>query len=421
MVRKRINSCTVYENSCQLMPGGVNSPVRSFPGLSLTPIVAQKGKGAIVWDVDHHSYIDYCCSWGALILGHSYSKIIEQVTKQLHLGSSFGMSTELEYQLAHKICFHMPSIEKIRFVSSGTEATMSAIRLARGYTQKDIIIKFDGNYHGHSDGLLVQAGSGVTDLTPQSSSKGVPLHYLNSTLSLPFNDIKTCLSTFKSRNDIAAVILEPIAANMGLVPARKDFLFMLREETEKRGIVLIFDEVITGFRVGLQGAQGYYGIYPDLTCLGKIIGGGFPAGAFGGKQSIMDLLAPLGDVYQAGTLSGNPIAMQAGLTQITELEKKDYNELQDKTILIVKALEEMMKRNGVKGCIQQLGSIFTPFFGPTIVTQKTSLDINLYNQFFYYLFQQGIYFAPSAYEANFVSFAHTKGDIDMTCEIINKF
>jgi glutamate-1-semialdehyde 2,1-aminomutase len=404
MLRKKCDA--IFEASRQIIPGGVNSPVRSFPGWNMTPLIATKGEGAYVWDADGNQYVDYCGSWGALILGHAHPSVVEAAVSQVKKGSTFGMATPYELQLAEKICHHLPSIEKIRFVSSGTEATMSAIRVARGYTGKNKIVKFEGHYHGHSDGLLVKAGSGVTFIG--ASSKGIPEDFVKHTICLPFNDIAALRQCLNNSEDIAAVILEPIAANMGLVPAQHDFIQALREETQKRGIILIFDEVISGFRVGLKGAQGYFGITPDMTCLGKVIGGGFPAAAFGGKASLMDQLAPLGSVYQAGTLSGNPVAMHAGLAALTEIEKPHFfDELEKKTIPIVEALRRMMHDQSLTGCVNHLGSMFTPFFGKTEVKRKETLDQDLYRHFFAVLFEQGIYLSPSPYEASFLSSAHT--------------
>jgi glutamate-1-semialdehyde 2,1-aminomutase len=383
----------------------------------MTPLIAARGQGAVVWDADGHSYIDYCCSWGALILGHCHPAVVEAATEQMRLGAGFGMATPPELAIAQKICQHLPSMEKIRFVSSGTEATMSAIRLARGYTGKDKVIKFEGHYHGHSDGLLIRAGSAVVQINQEASSKGVPSDFVRHTICLPFNDISVVRDFIRSRDDIATIILEPIAGNMGLVPADPDFLAMLREETEKKGIVLIFDEVISGFRVGLQGAQGLYKITPDLTCLGKIIGAGFPAAAFGGKAEIMNHLAPLGEVYQAGTLSGHPVAMRAGLAALEQLEQPGfYDQLEKKTTVLVEALRQMMHDKKITGCVNQFGSMFTPFFGPTEMRHKTILNQELYCKFFKQLFQQGIYMAPSPYEANFVSSAHTDEQIEKTCQ-----
>jgi glutamate-1-semialdehyde 2,1-aminomutase len=411
----RVKSLEIFKASCEVMPGGVNSPVRAFPGLSMTPLIATRGQGAVVWDADGHAYIDYCCSWGALILGHAHPAVVEAAVDQVRSGSSFGMATPYELQIVEKIRRHLPSIDMLRFVSSGTEATMSAIRVARGYTGKDKIVKFEGHYHGHSDALLVRAGSGVIQINLEASSKGVPSDFVKHTVCLPFNDLETCRDFLRRHDDIAAVILEPVAGNMGLVPADPAFLQMLREETEKKGIVLIFDEVISGFRVGLKSAQGYYNIKPDLTCLGKIVGGGFPAAAFGGKAEIMRHVAPLGEVYHGGTLSGNPVAMRAGLATLEQIEKPGfYEKIEQMTNTLVEGLRKIMHDKKVPGCINQLGSMFTPFFGPSEVRRKMELDQDAYRQFFKQLFQQGIYMAPSAYEANFISSAHTLEQIEKT-------
>jgi glutamate-1-semialdehyde 2,1-aminomutase len=413
----RTSSRQIFQDSCDVIPGGVNSPTRAFPGLDMTPLIAARGFGAVVFDADDHCYIDYCCSWGALILGHCHPSIVKAATAQMQMGAGFGMATAVELQMAQKVRQHLPSIEKIRFVSSGTEATMSAIRVARGYTSRDKIVKFEGHYHGHSDGLLIKAGSAAIQINPEASSKGVPSDFVRHTVCLPFNDLKTVRDYIRSHDDIAGVIIEPIAGNMGLVPSDPDFLQMLRDETEKKGIVLIFDEVISGFRVGLQGAQGYFQVTPDLTCLGKIIGAGFPAAAFGGKAAIMDQLAPLGEVYQAGTLSGHPVVMRAGLACLEELEQPGfYEELEKKTTTLAEALRQMMHDNKIIGCVNQVGSMFTPFFGATEVRHKIILDQQLYCKFFKSLFQQGIYIAPSPYEANFISSAHTDEQIKMSCQ-----
>ncbi|HEX4839500.1 MAG TPA: glutamate-1-semialdehyde 2,1-aminomutase [Rhabdochlamydiaceae bacterium] len=413
----RYKSKEIFKESCAVIPGGVNSPTRAFPGLDMTPLIAARGEGAVVWDADGHPYIDYCCSWGALILGHCHPAVVEAATDQMERGAGFGMATPIELLIAQKIRRHLPSLEKIRFVSSGTEATMSAIRVARGYTGKDKIIKFEGHYHGHSDGLLIKAGSAAFQINPEASSKGVPADFVRHTVCLPFNDLKTVRNYIQTHDDIAGVIIEPVAGNMGLVPSDPDFLQMVREETEKKGIVLIFDEVISGFRVGLQGAQGLYRITPDLTCLGKIIGAGFPAAAFGGKAAIMNHLAPLGEVYQAGTLSGHPVVMRAGLAGLEQLEQPGfYEKLEKKTALLAESIRQRMHDKKIAGCVNQLGSMFTPFFGATEVRHKMRLDQQLYCKFFKFLFQQGIYLAPSPYEANFVSSAHTDEQIERTCQ-----
>src|ERR1700722_8938670 len=396
MITERPHTEALYRESCALMPGGVNSPVRSFAGMGMTPLMVREGKGDTLIDIDGHEYVDFCLSWGALIFGHSHPQVVAKAAEQLQRGCSFGIATPYEKELAERIQRHLPSLEKMRFVSSGTEATMSAIRLARGFTGKSIVVKFNGHYHGHNDSLLIQSGSGVSHL-PQASSQGIPQELVKLTASLPFNDIPTCRDFLRSRDDIATVLVEPIAGNMGVVPAKPEFLQMLREETEKKGIVLIFDEVITGFRVALSGAQGHYGIVPDLTCLGKIIGGGLPAAAFGGKRQIMDMIAPLGTVYQAGTLSGNPLAMCAGLETVKMLEKPGlYETLEQKMQWFLNPIREAAVRYPMT--IQSVGSMFTIFFGVNKVESKEDLatmDVERFNHFFRYLFAKGIYLSPS--------------------------
>lgn len=416
----------IYESSKNVIPGGVNSPVRSFKSLGMNPLVVQRGFRDEIFDADENSYIDYCGSWGALIHGHAHPQIVKAAIKQVQEGSSFGILTEIEERIANKLVFLIPSVEKCRFVSSGTEATMSAIRLARGYTGRDLIIKFTGHYHGHADHLLVQAGSGATYLNATSSSLGVPCDFVKQTLSLPFNDIDLCykaLSELKTK--VAAVICEPIPANMGVILPKKGFLQMLREETETHGSLLIFDEVISGFRVGLQGAQGLYGINPDLSCFGKIIGGGFPAAAFGGKKAIMDFLAPLGGVYQAGTLSGNPVACQAGLVALKMLEEEDfYEKLEEKTNLITKPIAAMIEEKDLNATLTQVGSMFTLFLGAKKCENfedVKKLDSQLFNGFFTHLFERGIYFSPLQCEANFVSTAHSDEHLLYTRDTILEF
>lgn len=416
-MKQRPVSKNLYAASCKKIPGGVNSPVRAFSGLDMIPLMACKGAGSWVWDIDGNSYLDFCGSWGALILGHAPFLVIQAAIEQIKQGSTFGMATPYEYELACLISKHMPSLEKMRFVSSGTEAVMSAARVARGFTGKDIIVKFDGNYHGHSDSFLIAAGSGATFLNPTSSSKGVPLDFVRNTISLPYNDLETVRGFLQKTDNIAAVVLEPIAANMGVIPATFEFIHMLREECSKREIVLIFDEVITGFRVGLGGAQQLYGIIPDLTCLGKIIGGGFPAAAFGGKEEIMNFLAPLGEVYQAGTLSGNPVAMCAGIATLKEIEKAGfYENLQAKTDLLTIPLQKRVANQAI--CLNQVGSMFTLFLGQKEVHSKKNLNQEVYKKLFTYLFQEGIYIPPSPYEAWFVSQAHTAEELKKTVELV---
>jgi glutamate-1-semialdehyde 2,1-aminomutase len=416
----------IYERLCEVIPGGVNSPVRACKNLLDTPLVAEEAKGDTLYDADGNAFIDYCGSWGALIHGHVPPQIMEAVQKRMMKGTSFGVTTEIEEKLARKVIVNIPSVEKIRFVSSGTEATMSAARLARGYTDRDLVIKFTGNYHGHADLFLVNAGSGVFNLNSTSSSEGIPEDSIKNTVSLPFNDIELCRNFMRKFSDrIAAVILEPVAGNMGVVPANHAFIEMLRSETEVHGIVLIFDEVMTGFRVGLQGGQGYYGIQPDLTCFGKIIGGGFPVAAFGGKAEIMDHLAPEGRVYQAGTLSGNPVAMEAGFQALSLLERDDfYDELERKTQVITHAVRETIATHNLNACVQEAGSMFTIFFGKTKVENMEDakeLNIEQFNQFFREMYSKGIYPPPSQYEAWFVSMAHTDEHLEYTRDAIISF
>lgn len=416
----------IYQSCQSVIPGGVNSPVRSFKSLGMNPLVVSKGAGAEIFDADGNSYIDYCGSWGALIHGHAHPLIVEAAVKQVQEGSSFGILTAIEEKIAKKLTTLVPSVEKCRFVSSGTEATMSAIRLARGYTGRDVIVKFTGNYHGHADHLLVQAGSGVTHLNATSSSLGVPDDFVKHTVSLPFNDIDACLRALRElKNKVAAIICEPIPANMGVILPKNGFLQMLREESQAHGSLLIFDEVISGFRVALAGAQGLYKIKPDLSCFGKIIGGGFPAAAFGGKKQIMDLLAPLGGVYQAGTLSGNPVACQAGFMALQLLEKPHFYEtLQEKTDLLLKPINDLIVRKNLNATLTQVGSMFTLFLGARKCENfedVKKLDPNLFKAFFSYLFERGIYFSPLQCEANFVSHAHSEKQLIYTRDVILEF
>jgi len=417
----------IYRKSCVVMPGGVNSPVRSFKSVGMSPMIVESGAGDLIRDVDGREFIDYCNSWGALLLGHADERIVRAVCQQVAKGSSFGISTEVEEQIASKIVGLIPSVEKIRFVSSGTEATMTALRIARGFTGRSKIVKFAGQYHGHHDSLLVQAGSGVACLNTSATSLGVNPGVIADTICLPFNDVEKVCSFLRSRAgaEVAAVIVEPIAGNMGVVPPVNGFLQMLREETKRCGALLIFDEVITGFRVGLGGAQGLYGIDPDLTCFGKVIGGGFPVAAVGGKSAIMDCLAPLGQVYQAGTLSGNPPSMRAGLETLSVLEQAGfYEKLQQKADRLIKPIQEVLKKKNFPGCLQQVGSMFTLFLGPLKVERSedlNALDYPLFGRFFRYLYEKGIYIPPAAQESWFVSSAHTDEHLDYTADCICKF
>lgn len=420
----------MYQKLCEVIPGGVNSPARAFKGMEIPPLIVESGSGDLLTDIEGKQYIDYCGSWGALIFGHAHPEILAKVSQKMQKGTSFGLSSEIEEKLARKIVSLVSSVEKIRFVSSGTEATMSAVRLARGYTGRNAIIKFNGNYHGHADLFLVKAGSSVAPL-PESSSAGVPKDAVKNTISIPYNDIEAFVKTMREwKNEIAAVIIEPIAGNMGVVAASLEFLEVLRKETEESGALLIFDEVITGFRLGLQGAQGLYRIMPDLTCFGKIIGGGFPAAAFGGSREIMNSLAPLGDVFQAGTLSGNPIAMEAGLQVLSMLEKLGlekpglYEELQKKTDRIVDKVRGTLAKKESNACIQQIGSMFTLFFGRKEVRnfeEALTCDVKEFARFFRFMISQGIFIPPSQYEAWFVSTAHTEEHLEYTADCILRF
>lgn len=423
----RPQSIAAYEKLCEVIPGGVNSPVRACPGMDQAPLVADYAYEDMVVDVDGNHFIDYCGSWGALIHGAAHPEILECAKKRMEKGTTFGITTAIEESMARKIVDLVPSIEKIRFVSTGTEATMSAIRLARGFTGKELIIKFAGNYHGHADFFLVKAGSGVSNLNA-STSAGIPSDLIKQTICLPYNDIEACLNVFNDinlQNKIAAVILEPIAGNMGLVPASSEFIAMLVKETKKHGALLIFDEVMTGFRVALKGAQELYGVTPDLTCFAKIIGGGFPAAAFGGRKDIMDCLAPLGSVYQAGTLSGNPVAMEAGLKSLTLLEAQGfYEELERKTNVITEPVNKYLTDHDINACIQQAGSMFTLFFGSKRVVDMDgalNCDKEQFKSFFKFMFANGVYIPPLQMEAWFVSNAHTDEHLEKTRDLILQF
>lgn len=425
----RPNSQAIFDKNCAVIPGGVNSPVRSFKSVGISPpLIVESGLGDTICDVDGKKYIDYCGSWGALILGHAHPIVVKAAQEQMAKGSTFGIATAIEGEMAQTIVNKIPSIEKIRFVSSGTEATMTAMRLARGFTERPKIVKFSGHYHGHSDSLLIQAGSGVANLNPLATSKGVNSNIIADTLCLPFNDFQTLRSFFRTNpiaSQVAAVILEPVTGNMGTVLPEPGFLELLREETSRIGALLIFDEVITGFRVGPQGAQGLYGIRPDLTCLGKIIGGGFPVAAVGGRREIMDFLAPLGQVYQAGTLSGNPVAMSAGLETLKTIQTPGfYQKLQEKTDRLLLPLEEMIVQSKKNMCLQKCGSMFSIFFGKKKVSSKEDLkdlDEAEFIRFFKYLFERGIYIPPASQEAWFISTAHTDAHIDSTLECIQSY
>ena len=401
----------LFQRSQEFIPGGVNSPVRAFKSVGGTPVFFKQGKGAYVWDADNKSYIDYVGSWGPLILGHAHPEVIKAVQNKIKDGLTFGAPTEAELEIAELLCKLVPSIEQVRLVSSGTEATMTAIRLARGYTGRNRIIKFEGCYHGHDDALLVKAGSGALTLGCPSSA-GVPAEVTNSTTVLNYNDLEELEQIFsKAGKEVAAVIVEPVAGNMNFVTPNPKFLPALRELCTKHGSVLIFDEVMTGFRVGLGCAQGVYNIKPDLTTLGKVIGGGMPMAAFGGKREIMQCLAPVGSVYQAGTLSGNPIAVSAGLATLQMVQTPGfYEKLASSTQQLINGLTDIAKRNEVPFCAQSLGGMFGLYFRgdiPSSYAEVMECDVEAFNRFFHAMLGEGIYFAPSSFEAGFVSSAHS--------------
>ena len=415
----------LFDEAKKRIPGGVNSPVRAFKAVSGTPLFINKASGAYLYDSENKKYLDYVGSWGPMILGHAHPEIVKAVNDAAKCGLSFGAPTEIETQMANKICDLMPSIEKIRMVNSGTEAAMSAIRLARGYTGRDIIIKFEGCYHGHTDSLLVKAGSGALTFGVPTSP-GVPTDLAKYTVTLAYNDIPQLQDTFeKIGNKVAAVIIEPIAGNMSLVPGNQKFLNTLRELCNKHQSVLIFDEVMTGFRVALGGAQSIFNITPDITILGKIIGGGMPVGAFGGKENIMNHIAPDGPIYQAGTLSGNPVAMCAGLTTLNLISSKNFfNSLEHKTKILVDGITQSAKKIGVPLAMNYVGGIFGLFFTneKTIDSFEKVINCNKehYNIFFHGMLEEGIYLAPSSYEAGFVSSSHSDDDIKLTIDAAEK-
>lgn len=407
------------------IPGGVNSPVRAFKGVGGEPVFIKQGRGAYLIDVDNKHYIDYVGSWGPMILGYGHPKVIDAVHKSIEMGISFGAPTELEIQLAEKVNQLMPSIEMVRMVNSGTEATMSAIRLARGFTNRNKIIKFEGCYHGHTDALLVSAGSGaLTCGVP--SSPGVPKSFTEHTLVATFNDLQSVHELFETHaDDIAAIIVEPVAGNMNCILPAAGFLEGLRELCDQHRSVLIFDEVMTGFRVALGGAQAYFDVTPDLTCLGKIIGGGFPVGAFGGKRAIMEHLAPLGPVYQAGTLSGNPVAMAAGLATLNEISEVGfYEKLAGNTQKLVTEICDLARSHDIAMTANQIGGMFGLFFSKeeavTNYSQVMQCDQELFKQFFHGMLQHGVYLAPSAFEAGFVSSAHQSEELELTLSATDK-
>ena len=413
-----------WEKAKQLIPGGVNSPVRSFKAVGGTPLFMEKGSGSKIYDVDGNDYIDYVMSWGPLILGHANPEVTEVLQKTLLKGTSFGAPTTGEVALAEQIRQEMPSLEKVRFVNSGTEAVMSALRLSRAFTRREKIVKFEGCYHGHVDSLLVGAGSGALSHSVPTSA-GLLQGTLNQTIVLPYNDVGAVESLFaKEGNTIAAVIVEPIAANMGVLLPKPGFLESLQKASRRYRSLLIFDEVITGFRVGQGGAQAYYGVIPDLTILGKIIGGGLPIGAFGGRREVMDLLSPEGPVYQAGTLSGNPLSVAAGNATLQILSRENvYDSLEKKGAFLEQAFQDGFSKRGIKGCVNRVGSLLTPFFGissPSTFHDLEKMDKKRYATFFHESLQRGLYFPPSPFEASFVSLAHSDRDLEKSAEVIQE-
>ncbi|MCH2158164.1 MAG: glutamate-1-semialdehyde 2,1-aminomutase [Oleiphilaceae bacterium] len=415
----------LFHDAQSVIPGGVNSPVRAFKGVGGSPLFFEKGEGAYLIDADDKRYIDYVGSWGPMILGHANQDVVEAVQKQLQQGLGYGAPTELETVMAKKVCELVPSIEKVRMVSSGTEATMSAIRLARGFTGRDKIVKFEGCYHGHSDSLLVKAGSGALTLGVPNSP-GVPESLAEHTITLRFNDIDSVRQAFSEiGNDVAAIIVEPVAGNMNCIPPVPGFLKGLRDICDEYKSVLIFDEVMTGFRVSLGGAQGHFGVTPDITTLGKVIGGGLPVGAFGGRADIMDYIAPTGPVYQAGTLSGNPLAMAAGLTMLTKISEAGfYEHLIAQTTKLVEGLKQAAKNTSTSMCFSQAGSMFGFFFSKEdkvdFYEQVVECDMEKFQRFYHEMLNEGVYLAPSAFEAGFVSSAHSDEVIAATIAAAEK-
>ena len=418
-------SSELIQRARQSIPGGVNSPVRAFNGVGGDPVFIQSADGPYIFSSEGNRYIDYIGSWGPMILGHNHPAILNATINAAKKGLSYGAPTEIEIEMAEKICEIMPTIEKVRMVNSGTEATMSAIRLARGYTGKNKLLKFEGNYHGHADSLLVKAGSGALTLG-EPTSPGVPADLAKHTLTANFNDLNSVAQLFTEYgDDIACIIVEPVAGNMNCIPPIDGFLQGLREICDKHSSLLIIDEVMTGFRVALAGAQSHYGVIPDLTALGKVIGGGMPVGAFGGKKEIMDYLAPVGPVYQAGTLSGNPVAMAAGLAGLTELQKPGFHErLTAKTEQLVAGLREAASNAGITMAFNQVGGMFGFFFSEdehvTSFDQVCACDMDRFKAFFHGMLNEGIYLAPSAFEAGFMSIAHEDEHISATTAAAEK-
>ncbi|MBP1968810.1 glutamate-1-semialdehyde 2,1-aminomutase [Virgibacillus natechei] len=415
------NSVDAYKEAVDLMPGGVNSPVRAFKSVGMSPIFMEYGKGSQIVDIDGNEYIDYVLSWGPLILGHAHNRVVTKLQEAVANGTSFGTSTTLENKLAELVIERVPSIEMVRMVNSGTEATMSALRVARGYTGRNKILKFEGNYHGHGDSLLIKAGSGVATLG-LPDSPGVPESIAKNTITVPYNDVESVRYAFEQYgDDIAAVIVEPVSGNMGVVPPENNFLQDLRNITEDNGTLLIFDEVMTGFRVGFNCAQGYFGVTPDLTCLGKVIGGGLPVGAYGGKRDIMENIAPTGSIYQAGTLSGNPLAMTAGYETLNALTEDSYKEVNQQVDKLIEGFKQAANDFQLPLQINRAGSMVGVFFTDEAVVdfetaQKSNLDY--FAQYYRAMIEEGIFLPPSQFEGLFLSTAHTDEDIDKTIQAV---
>ncbi|MBA2173429.1 glutamate-1-semialdehyde 2,1-aminomutase [Halobacillus locisalis] len=412
-------STTAYQKAVDVMPGGVNSPVRAFKSVQMDPIFMEKGKGSKLYDIDGNEYIDYVLSYGPLILGHADEKVVESLKSVTELGTSFGTPTTIENDLAELVIDRVPSIEMVRMVNSGTEATMSALRVARGYTGRDKILKFEGNYHGHGDSLLIKAGSGVATLG-LPDSPGVPESIAQNTITVPYNDIESVKYVFEQYgDDLAAVIMEPVSGNMGVVPPNEGFLQDLRKLTEDNGTVLIFDEVMTGFRVGYHSAQGHFGVTPDMTCLGKVIGGGLPVGAYGGKREIMERVAPVGDIYQAGTLSGNPLAMTAGLETITAMDEEAYASINIKVDRLIEGFMAAAEKHNIPLTANRAGSMVGFFFTNEPVTNfetANGSDLEMFTRYFQGMIEEGIYLPPSQFEGLFLSVKHSDEDIEKTIQ-----